>query len=160
MHPDADPPTPPTVRAPSDGTPDAERIRRRRTAGWRWAAAAGAALTLGVLGLVAMSVLAGRAEARVRAACVRFDGDNSAVHWQHGFPLAVPVGTVAVFGAALVLAVVALAGRGRPLGVRALGIVLTAPALVGLLVAGTVLADFLAYPGTGAASSMPPCGGG
>jgi hypothetical protein len=163
VHPDAEPPaTEPVAPAPSAAaTPEDERIHRhRRVRGWRWAASAGAGVVLGVLGMVTMGLLSDRELDRVRAACIRFDDDNSAVHWEHAFPLALPVGTVVLFGAAVVLAVVAIVGRGRPLGGRALGILLIALALIGLAATVLVLSDFIAYPGGEASTTMPPCGEG
>ena len=126
---------------------------------WLWTVSAATAVALGLLAIVAMSVLEHRADDQIAAACARL-GRSGEVRWRHGFPMALPIAALALPVGAVALSLVSIIRRDRHLPFQLLGGALILVSVPMIMLAGLLLVDFLSFPGPDISSTMPPCGEG
>ena len=114
---------------------------------------------LSVVVEVAMSVLSNQALQHVKELCAH-TAFPSGVHWEKGFPVALPIAALLCAVAATSASIVAIRVSRSLLWRIILGVVLVISLLL-LILGALVTYDFLAYPGGDASTlSAYPCGAG
>ncbi|MGH3392868.1 MAG: hypothetical protein ACRDOO_28710 [Actinomadura sp.] len=137
--------------------PGARSVRRGR--GW-WSGGGAVLVGLCVLGLWAMFALQARADRARELACRQTDFPST-VHWEHGYPAALPIAVLTVALLGVVVSIVVLAARGAAVWSRLLSALTLAVGCLALPLAGIMTHDFYAFPGGDISTvSSSPCGSG